>query len=248
MLAYTQSEVRSAAERERLILEHLPQVHLIASRIHDKLPGHTSLDDLVSTGIIGLIAAVDNFDPAQGVQLKTYAEHKIRGAILDGLRDLDWVPRQKRKKAKEIERAIAALEQRLQRAPEEEEIARALKLSLEEYRENLVQVQGLNMASLEYVGSDGEGRDLLNILPDSDEDLPSRQLERSELQRLLAEAIARLPEVEKTVLALYFQEELTLQEIASILGLHLSRISQLKTQAVLRLRTGMQVLWPQGRG
>src|SRR5580698_4001806 len=125
-------------ERERLILEHLPQVRLIARRIQERLPENVSLDDLVSTGVIGLISAIDNFDPAQNVKLRTYAEYKIRGAILDSLRGLDWAPRQKRRRSKQIEAAIAKAEQRLQRAPNEDEIAAQLEITLEEYHEWLV--------------------------------------------------------------------------------------------------------------
>ena len=123
------TEEGTTAEREQLILEHLAQVRLIARRIHDRLPENVSLDDLISTGVVGLIAAVDNFDPAHGVQLKTYAEHKIRGAILDSLRELDWAPKNKRRRAKQIEAVIAMLEQRLGHAPAEEEIAAELKIS-----------------------------------------------------------------------------------------------------------------------
>src|SRR6266567_1908591 len=126
MYSYPIAEERATDERERLILQHLPQVRLIARRIQERLPENIGLDDLISTGVIGLIAAIDNFDPTHNVKLKTYAEYKIRGAILDSLRGLDWAPRQKRKKAKQIEAAIAAAEQRLQRAPMEEEIAEQL--------------------------------------------------------------------------------------------------------------------------
>src|ERR1700750_2633502 len=134
MGCYGVPEVITEAEREQLILEHMPQVRLIARRIQERLPENISLEDLVSTGVIGLIAAIDNFDPTHNVKLKTYAEYKIRGAILDSLRGLDWAPRQKRKKAKQIEGAIAAAEQRLQRAPIEEEIAEQLHLTVDEYR------------------------------------------------------------------------------------------------------------------
>src|SRR6202795_1882222 len=129
-----QTQDTAADERERLILEHLPQVRLIARRIHERLPESVNLDDLISTGTIGLIAAIDRFDPRHNVKLKTYAEYKIRGAILDSLRGLDWAPRQQRKRAKLIEAAIAVVEQRLQRMPDEEEIAEHLGLTLEEYR------------------------------------------------------------------------------------------------------------------
>src|ERR1700693_5501693 len=123
MHSYPITEEIAGNERERLILEHLPQVRLIARRIQERLPENISLDDLISTGVIGLISAIDNFDPSHNVKLKTYAEYKIRGAILDSLRGLDWAPRQKRKMAKQIESAIARLEQRLQRTPSEDEIA-----------------------------------------------------------------------------------------------------------------------------
>jgi RNA polymerase sigma factor for flagellar operon FliA len=128
-----QNAAISAEERERLILEHLPQVRLIARRIHERLPESVNADDLVSAGVVGLISAIDRFDASHNVKLKTYAEHKIRGAILDSLRGLDWAPRQQRKRSKQIESVIAVMEQRLHRAPREEEIATELGLSLEEY-------------------------------------------------------------------------------------------------------------------
>jgi RNA polymerase sigma factor for flagellar operon FliA len=234
-------------EREQLILQHLPQVRLIARRIQERLPENISLEDLVSTGVIGLIAAIDNFDPSHNVKLKTYAEYKIRGAILDSLRGLDWAPRQKRRQAKRIEAAIAAAEQRVQRAPTEDEIAAQLEISLEEYHQWLVEIRGLNIASLEYTSGD-QGKDLLYYLPDGDENLPSTLLERSELERLLAEGIDGIPPMERTVLGLYYQEELTLREIAQVVNLHESRISQLKSQAILRLRSHMAGQWPASRG
>lgn len=234
-------------EREQLILQHLPQVRLIARRIQERLPENISLEDLVSTGVIGLIAAIDNFDSSHNVKLKTYAEYKIRGAILDSLRGLDWAPRQKRRQAKRIEAAICAAEQRLKRAPTEDEIAEQLEISLEEYHEWLVEIRGLNIASLEYTSSD-QGKDLLHYLPDGDDNLPSTLLEKSELERLLARGIDAIPPMERTVLGLYYNEELTLREIAQVVNLHESRISQLKSQAILRLRTYMAAQWPATHG
>src|SRR5579862_7800880 len=146
MYSYAVPAVIDDCERERLILEHLSQVRLIARRIQERLPESISLDDLISTGVIGLISAIDNFDPAHNVKLKTYAEYKIRGAILDSLRGLDWAPRQKRRKAKQIESAIAAAEQMVQRCPTEEEVAAELGVTLEEYHEWLVEIRGLNIA------------------------------------------------------------------------------------------------------
>lgn len=234
--------------REDLILEHLPQVKLIARRIHERLPVSVSLEDLVSVGVVGLIAAIDRYDPKHDVKLKTYAEYKIRGAILDNLRGLDWAPRQQRKRAKSIETAIAVLEQELQRMPTEEEIAARLEISVSEYQEWLSESRGLTLGSLENAGSEDEGCNLLRYLADSDEHWPSQILERAELERLLAAAIDKMSELERTVLSLYYYEEMTLREIAKVLGLHESRISQLKSQAILRLRSFMQKRWPVERG
>jgi RNA polymerase sigma factor for flagellar operon FliA len=238
----------TADVREKLIFEHLPQVKLIARRIHERLPVSVSLDDLISAGVVGLIAAIDRYDASHDVKLKTYAEYKIRGAILDSLRGLDWAPRQQRKRAKLIEAAIAALEQTHHRMPTEEEIAERLHLSIAEYQEWLSEVRGLTLGSLENAGTEEDGCDLLRYLADSDEDWPSQIVERAELERLLAEAIDRMPHLERTVLSLYYYEEMTLREIAKIVDLHESRISQLKSQAILRLRSYMQKRWPQRRG
>jgi len=237
-----------AEERERLILEHLPQVRLIARRIHERLPESVNLEDLISTGTIGLIAAIDRFDPGHNVKLKTYAEYKIRGAILDSLRGLDWAPRQQRKRTKQIEAAICAIEQRVHRSPSEDEIARELGLTIEEYHEWLVDIRGVNLGSLETASQDDDGRDLLKYISDDEENWPSRLLEKSELQRLLAEAIEKMPYTEKVVLSLYYHEELTLREIAKIVNLHESRVSQLKSQAILRLRSYIEKRWPLEKG
>ena len=238
----------AAEERERLILEHLPQVRLIARRIHERLPESVSLDDLVSTGTLGLIAAIDRFDPRHNVKLKTYAEYKIRGAILDSLRGLDWAPRQQRKRSKMIEAAIAAAEQRLHRAPSEEEIASSLHITLKEYHDWLVEIRGVNLGSLELSSPDDENRSLLKYISDDEEQWPSRLLERSELQRLLADAIEKMPRTERTVITLYYHEDLTLREISKVVNLHESRVSQLKSQAILRLRSYLEKRWPMEKG
>jgi RNA polymerase sigma factor FliA len=241
------SEPIAESERERLILDHLPQVRLIARRIQERLPESVTLEDLISTGIIGLIAAIDHFDPAHNVKLKTYAEYKIRGAILDSLRGLDWAPRQKRRRAKQIESAIAAAEQKWKRSPTEDEVAFQLGIGLEEYHEWLVEIRGLNIGSIESAAGE-QGKDLLNYVPDNGENLPSTLLERSELERILTHEIDGIPEMERTVLSLYYREELTLREIAQVVNLHESRISQLKTQAILRLRARLSEQWPAARG
>ncbi len=239
------SETRTAEERETLILEHLSQVRLIARRIHENLPDRVSIEDLISSGTIGLISAIDNYNPALNVKLKTYAEYRIRGAILDTLRDLDWAPRQKRRMGRQIEAAIAAAEQRLSRVPNEEDIAAQLGISLDEYHQWLVDTEGLQIADLE-ISKDAEeaGFSLLKFVSNPDGDSPAQLLERSELERLVAQAIDRIPKTERMVLSLYYHEELNLREIAQVMDLHLSRISQLKTQAILRLRTFLEKRWP----
>jgi len=232
-------------ERERLILEHMDQVKLIARRIYEKLPGNVSFDDLVSAGTIGLITAIDRFDPAQGVKLKTYAEYKIRGAILDSLRMADWASRLQRKRARLTEAAIADLEQRLQRAPKEGEVAAKLGISVPEYQNWVSDTHGLTLTSLDSATSTEDGRELLQFLADDDQILPSEMLEQSELANLVSRALERMPQGERTVLNLYYYREMTLREIAKIMDLHESRISQLKSQGVARLRALLASRWPE---
>lgn len=248
MHSYPTSTEPSAEARERLIMEHLPQVRLIAKRIHERLPESVSLEDLISTGVLGLISAIDHFDPGLNVKLRTYAEYRIRGAILDSLRGLDWAPRQQRKRSKQIESAIVIIEQRWKRSPSEDEIASQLGLTVEEYRGWLVGMRGINLGSLEHASGDEQGRDLLRYIADDEENWPERVVERSELERLLAEAIEKMPYVERTVLSLYYHEDLTLREIATVVKLHESRISQLKSQGVLRLRSYIEKRWPHRKG
>src|SRR5579875_1576629 len=220
-------EARSQQEREQLILEHLPQVTWIASRIHEQLPRSVELDDLVSAGIVGLLAAVDNFDPRHNASLRTYAEYKIRGAILDSIRGLDGIPTHKRKRLKQIQQAIANAEHRLKRAPSEEEIAEELGIPLAEY--------GGEVSLLKFIGDD-------------EAESPERILERTELERVIADGISKMPENERTVLSLYYKEEMNLREIAEAMGLHITRISQLRAQGILRLRAYMEHKWPSKRG
>ncbi|HEY3823206.1 MAG TPA: FliA/WhiG family RNA polymerase sigma factor [Bryobacteraceae bacterium] len=239
-----QAETLSEEERERLILEHLPQVRLVARKIHERLPDTISFDDLLSAGVVGLIQAIDNYDPRHNVKLKTYAEFRIRGAILDSLRETDWAPRLKRKQAREFEAAIARAEQRLGRVPEEAEIAAEVNLTIDEYRQKLTEMEALNIGELEFVRDENETPVILKYAASTEEESPAALLERAELERLIAASIDRIPKVEKTVLSLYFYEELTLREIAEVMGIHLSRVSQIKSQAILRLRTAMVKRWP----
>jgi RNA polymerase sigma factor for flagellar operon FliA len=240
----TTAKNETISRRDALIMEHLPQVKLIAMRIHKGVPPSVSLEDLISAGTVGLIAAIDRYSSSHGVKLKTYAEHKIRGAILDSLRVLDWAPRQKRRRARQIETAINELEQKLGRVPAEEEIAKQLGLRVAEYQDWLAATRGITLASLEPADGEKSGTDLLRFVFDSEDHWPSRIFERAELERLLADALARIPQIEQTVLALYYYEELTLREIAKVVDLHESRVSQLKSQGILRLRAHLQGCWP----
>jgi len=239
-----QADTVSEEERETLILENLPQVRLVARKIHERLPDSVCFDDLLSAGVVGLIQAIDNFDPRQNVKLKTYAEFRIRGSILDSLRETDWAPRLQRKQAREFEAAIGRLEQRLGRVPEEAEIAGELSLSVDGYRQKLTEMEGLNIGELEFTRDENETPVILKYVSSGEEESPAVTLERAELERLIASSIDRIPKVEKTVLSLYFYEELTLREIAEVMGIHLSRVSQIKSQAILRLRTAMVKRWP----
>lgn len=245
---YASTPALQTDERERLILENLAHVRWIAMRIHEKIGGAVSLDDLVSAGVIGLINAVDSYDPKFNVKLKTYAEHRIRGSILDSIRGLDGVPVHKRKRLKEIEGAIAAAEQRLQRVPTEEEIAGELNVPLAEYQDLLAEVRGVSLGSLDEIADGFSESKLLRYVAQDEENLPTRILERAELERLLAEGVNKMPRLERTILTLYFKEEQNLHEIAEILGIHTTRVCQLKSQAVLRLRAYVVKKWPATRG
>jgi RNA polymerase sigma factor for flagellar operon FliA len=243
-------ETVTADERERLIVEHLPQVRLIARRIHERLPATVSFDDLISAGVVGLIGAIDNFDSRQNVKLKTYAEFRIRGAILDSLREGDWAPRLKRRLARDMEDAVARAEHRLGRPPEEAEIAAELRIPLDQYRQRLGEVAALDIGELDYSVSAGVASDRAGIvayIASREEDSPAVQLERAELERLIAKAIDGIPKIERTILSLYFFEEMTLKEIGEIMDLHFTRVSQLKSQAILRLRNAIASRWPSAR-
>jgi RNA polymerase sigma factor for flagellar operon FliA len=245
MYAYAAPD-RTSEEREALILEHLNQVNWIAARIHEKLPPSIELDDLISAGIVGLLAAVDNFDPSHNASLKTYAEYKIRGAILDSIRGLDGIPTHKRKRVKQVQQAIARAERTLQRSPDELEIATELGISLGEYQQWVVELRAVSLGSLEVI-EDGEELSLLKFISGDEEESPARILERSELEHVVAEGMSKIPENERLVLSLYYKEELNLREIASIMDLHITRISQLRAQGVLRLRSYLERKWPSGK-
>lgn len=239
----TVRDADSALQRETLVLRHLPQVRLIAKRIHDRLPDYVSLDDLVSTGVIGLLSAIDNFDPSRDVQLNTYAERKIRGAILDSLRETDWAPRTVRQKSRQIEAAIHRAKQLAGREPTEEEIAGQLGIPLLDYQKWLAEVNGVELEPLEYVTGEARTPDLLQFVSSNNDSSPAHILERAELERILVQAIDRMPKTERTVLHLYYYEELNLRSIGEVMGIHLSRAAQLRTQGILRLRSHLERVW-----
>jgi RNA polymerase sigma factor for flagellar operon FliA len=230
------------AHREKILLEHLPQVQYIARRIHDRLPPQVLLEDLVHAGIIGLIDAVKKYDPSKNVQLKHYAEFRIRGAILDSLRQVDWSPRALRRQARRLEQAILSCKARLGRDPTEPEIAGELQISLENLQQLLGDLRGLDVGSLQADMGDGVEDEGSQHRAERDEENPYHQALRSEMNGLLERAIGELPDRERQVLALYHFEELTMKEVGEVLGIGESRVSQIHTAALLRLRVRMREL------
>ena len=228
------------AHREKILLEHLPQVQYIARRIHDRLPPQVLLEDLVHAGIIGLIDAVKKYDPSKNVQLKHYAEFRIRGAILDSLRQIDWSPRALRRQARRLEQAILACKARLGRDPSEPEIAAELQMSLESLQQLLGDLRGLDIGSLQADMGDGVEEEGALHRAEREEENPYHQALKSEMNGLLERAIGELPERERQVLALYHFEELTMKEVGDVLGIGESRVSQIHTAALLRLRVRMR--------
>ncbi|MDE1161714.1 MAG: FliA/WhiG family RNA polymerase sigma factor [Acidobacteriaceae bacterium] len=228
-----------SAERDRLLLEHLPTVRYIARRIHERLPQHVELDDLVSAGVVGLIDAFGKFDHTKKVQFKSYAQFRIRGAILDSLRMLDWSPRELRRKGRAVEEAIRTATQRLGRAPKEEEVAAQMSVTLEVYQQLLGDLKGLEIGSLHVERTEDSGDEELAYIPGDPEEDPLFRCMKSEMRQRLADAIDDLPEKERMVLTLYYFEELTMKEIGLTLGVVESRISQIHSSAVVRLRTAL---------
>ncbi len=239
--AHAYSAWQSEQERDRILLEQLPQVRYLARRIHERLPRHVPLEDLVHAGVIGLIDAFNKFDQSKHVQFGSYAKFRIRGAILDSLREMDWGPRELRRKARKVEEAHRKLSLELSRAPSESEMAKELGMSLNEFQRLLGELDTLEVSSLRVESPwDGKEEDLSDSLPTAPEDTPFFRCLDSEMKDLLARAIAELPEKERQVLALYYFEELTMKEVGSVLGIGESRVSQIHSLAVVRLRSRMQ--------
>jgi RNA polymerase sigma factor for flagellar operon FliA len=228
-------------ERNRLLLEQLPQVRYIARRIHDRLPQSVCLEDLVHAGVLGLIDALHKYDPSKNVQLKSYAKFRIRGAILDSLRGLDWSPRDLRRKARQMETAHRKLKLELGRAASEPELALEMGMELEDFYIFLRDLRGLDLGSLTAETSeDGYEAAVPASQTTKPEDDPFHICLKSEMKGLLAAAIAELPEKERQVLAFYYYEELTMKEIGQVLGVGESRVSQIHSAAVVRLRAAMK--------
>ncbi len=231
--------------RGRLIEEYAPRVRYIANRIASRLPAHVDLGDLISCGVIGLIDAIEKFDPSKNVKFETYAEFRIRGAILDELRSMDWVPRSVRQKASKLERTYHELQGQLGRPADEEDVAEALNISVEEVHYLIGEASGVSVLSLDELWECGFQEDGAGITMDalaSETDNPGHSFAWQQIRQVMAEAIEALPEKERLVLSLYYHEELTMKEIAQILEITESRVSQIHTKAVLRLRGKLRTL------
>ncbi len=232
------------ALKEHIVLEHTPLIRYIVNRIAVRLPSHIDLDDLHNTGVIGLMDAIDKYDPEKNCKFKTYAEFRIKGAILDQLRSLDWVPRSVRQKGRKLDKAYGEVEQRLGRQANEDEVADSLGLQLDKFHELLNQVRGISLVNLEEIcgtGADGDRTGgYADIVEDVNSENPFSSLKLHEMKRVVADTIATLPEKERLVVSLYYYEDLNMKEIGSILGITESRVCQIHTKAVLRLRSKLR--------
>jgi len=235
-----------SGEQERLLLEHLPIVRFLARRIHERLPQHVDIEDLVSAGVVGLMDAFAKFDPNKKVQFRSYAQFRIRGAILDSLRTLDWSPRELRRKGRAVEEAIRVLTARMGCAPQETEVAAEMELSLEEYQQLLGDLKGLEIGTLHMERNEDSGDEELAYVPGRPDEDPLFRCLRGELEERLSEAIASLPDRERLVMTLYYYEEMTMREIGIALGVVESRVSQVHASAVVHLRSALKDLGAKG--
>ena len=232
--------------KEQIILEHTALIRYIVNRIAVRLPSHIDLDDLHNTGVIGLMDAIDKYDPGKNCKFKTYAEFRIKGAILDQLRSLDWVPRSVRQKSRKLERAYGEVEQRLGRSASTDEVADSLGLQIDKFHELLNQVRGISLVNLEEIrGTNADGDrtgTFADIVEDVHSENPFATLKLTETKQVIAQTIATLPEKERLVVSLYYYEDLNMKEIGGILGITESRVCQIHTKAVLRLRSKLKAL------
>jgi RNA polymerase sigma factor for flagellar operon FliA len=229
--------------RERLVVAYSPLVKYVSGRMASGLPAHVEEADLISYGLGGLISAIERFELEREIKFETYAITRIKGSIIDELRSLDWVPRSVRARARAIERANTKLEHKLQRAPTDEEMAKELEMTVGDFQDALLQISNSTVAALDELwtvsDTSGDSVSLLDTLQDPGAPDPAAVMDATDLKDRIADAIARLPEREKLVVALYYYENLTLREIGEVLGVTESRVSQLHTKAVLRLRGRM---------
>jgi len=235
----------SAENMEQVILEYSPMIKYVANRIALRLPSHIEVDDLISVGVMGLIDAIEKYDPTRGAKFKTYAEFRVRGSILDELRALDWVPRSIRQKAANVDAVSHKLQARFGRPPEDEEVAAEMGVTLEQFFTTLNETKSMPLISLEDLGiakESGERRSLLECLAGKSDVDPQTQLRLTELKSIIAKAIDSLPEKERLMISLYYYEELTMREIGEVLGITESRVSQIHSKAVFRLRTKLRSL------
>lgn len=224
-------------DRSQLIRENMPLVELVVQRMVPQVPSFMTKEDMISAAMVGLVDAANKFDPGKGVKFKTFAEHRVRGAILDEMRKLDWFSRSMRDKQNQLTQTMLRLERRFGRSPEEEEMAAEMTLTLDEYHDLLTEVSHLGCVSLhETLDHSEEGRSFLDNLEDIAGPMPSDLLEKEEMTRMMAEILEELSEKERLVIALYYYEELTQKEIAEVLSVSEGRISQLHSQALLKLR------------
>lgn len=225
-----------ASVRDQLVMEHVGLVKAMASRLANRLPPQVEISELVSVGVIGLIDAAGRFKPSLGVPFSAFARRRIHGAMLDSLRGLDWAPRAVRKLRRDVDSAIASLRFSLGREPQAADIAQALDVSEAEYERMLDKLKSAELATIRQSSVGEDGRTALDVEIEPSEG-PHARLEREELRRLLAGAIGNLPDRERQILALYYEEELTLAEIGEVIGVGESRVSQLRSQAIARLRS-----------
>lgn len=238
----TENKVLTNEQKTRLITEYAPLIKFIAQKIAIRLPSNIELDDLISSGVIGLMDAIDKYDPTRDNKFKTYAEFRIRGAILDELRSQDWVPRSVRDKSKRLDRTAKKLESELGRAPTEREVAEALEVSLEEYHSLVNQTKPVSVMSVDDQAtySNFDKKSLISVLDSGKSNNPMNQLNVKKVQKIIAKCIEALPERQRLVLSLYYYEDLNLKEIGKILRVTESRISQLHAQAVGKLKVKLQ--------
>jgi RNA polymerase sigma factor FliA len=228
------------SDRNQLVISHVGLVKAMAHRLAQRLPAQVEMNELISVGVVGLIDAADRYKPAMGVPFDAFARRRVQGAMLDALRELDWAPRSLRRMRRDLDSAMAKLRHELKRDPSEDEIAAKLSMTRAEYDKSLDQIRTLDLGAIRQLDATGEdGAPLFELCLDADEG-PDAQLHRTELRRLLANAIRELPDREREILALYYEEELTMAEIGKVIGVCESRVSQLRSLALSRLRTSLR--------